>query len=102
MKELRNDVELQKKLLARVRGSDEVQVRDWLVSRSSDSRSMLFVIARVADDKPLGYLQFIEVDPVDLRADLGICLAPGNEGKGLGREALNLAIAYMKDSLKIS
>ena len=59
---------------------------------------MLRIIADRATDAALGYLQFTNIDPVDLNADLGICLAPAAQGKGLGSEALRLALADLRDT----
>jgi RimJ/RimL family protein N-acetyltransferase len=95
---LRNDVALQAKLLARALGSDESQVRQWLVHRSGKDSGILWIIADRTTDAALGYLQITGIDPEDRNADLGICLAPAAQGKGLGSEALRLALANLRDT----
>ena len=97
MMALRNDVALQAQLLARARGSNEQQVRRWLQERSSGTDSLLFIVADRGTDAALGYLQFIGIDPVDHRADLGICLARQAQGQRAGRAALTLALPYLRD-----
>jgi RimJ/RimL family protein N-acetyltransferase len=57
----------------------------------------LFIIAEKGSDVPLGYIQFVEMEPIDQTAKLGICLSPGAQGKGLGREVLLLALKYLYD-----
>lgn len=99
MMALRNDVALQAKLLSRARGSNESQVRKWLEDRSTQTGSMLFIAAHVTTDAPLGYLQFTGIDPLDLNADLGICLATTAQGRGMGSEALRLAFSKLRKDL---
>ncbi|MCM5679385.1 GNAT family N-acetyltransferase [Schlegelella sp. S2-27] len=93
----RNDVALQAQLLARARGSNEAQVREWLRERACGS-NLFFVVADRHTDAALGYLQFTGLDSVDRRADLGICLAPEAQGRGAGSEALRLAFAYLRET----
>jgi diamine N-acetyltransferase len=94
----RNDVALQAQLLARARGSNEAQVREWLRERTTGTGNLFFVIAKRDDDTAIGYLQFTGFDPVDRRADLGICLAPAAQGQGAGTEALRLVLPYLRDT----
>lgn len=95
--ELRNDVALQAQLLARARGSRPEQVREWLQGRSSQSDRMLFIIAETQDDKTLGFIQLSDLDTVDRRADLGICLTVQARGRGVGGEAITLFTDYLRD-----
>ncbi|MFM1989533.1 MAG: hypothetical protein RJA99_2490 [Pseudomonadota bacterium] len=91
---LRNDPSLQSLLLSRVRGSHPDQVRDWLRQRSASASGMLCVVADAADDRALGWIQLSGLDDPDGRAELGICLAPDGQGRGLGREAVSLLVAH--------
>jgi RimJ/RimL family protein N-acetyltransferase len=93
--ELRNDIKLQSLLLSRVRGSNPDQTRQWLQQRGSSSDSLLFIVADKEKDVPLGYIQFVDIDPIDRTAKLGICLSRENQGKGIGHEALLLAFTYL-------
>lgn len=90
----RNDVALQAQLLARARGSNEAQVREWLRERTAGT-NLFFIVADRHTDAALGYLQFTGFDPVDSRADLGICLGSEAQGRGVGSEALRLAFVYL-------
>lgn len=98
MMALRNNVALQAKLLSVARGNNELQVRQWLENRSGGSDKMFFVIGHSSDNAPIGYLQLINIDPIHLNAELGICLAPQVQGKGLGTEALNLALHMLANN----
>jgi len=89
---LRNDIDLQAQLLARVRGSNAEHVLSWLKDRAD---RLFFIIADIASDVALGYLQIADLDTVDRRGDLGICLSPGACGRGLGGEAIGLACDYL-------
>jgi diamine N-acetyltransferase len=95
---LRNSVDLQAQLLARARGSDDAQVHRWLQDRSSGIDSLLFIIANRQSNSALGYMQFAGLDPIDRRAELGICIAPAAQGQGLGKEAIALALPYLRDT----
>lgn len=98
LRNMRNDVLLQAQLLARPRGSDENQVREWLKGFSGASDSFIFILADPVDDTALGFLQFKNTDFVSRNSELGICLAPNAQGRGIGSEVLALAGAYMHDT----
>jgi len=93
---LRNDVSLQAQLLSRARGSDEAAVRTWLERKAAEPTTLFWVVADAASDAALGYLQFTGMDPIDRTANLGICLAPNAQGRGLGTEALAAAIDCLR------
>ena len=90
----RNDVALQRQLLARVRGSSVDQVREWARERSRGPSSLLQVIATREADQPIGYVQLVGIDDLDQCGDMGICIEPRSQGAGVGREVLSLLIAH--------
>jgi RimJ/RimL family protein N-acetyltransferase len=92
---LRNDVATQAQLLARARGSDPVQVREWLHARAASADRIFFVIADRETDRCLGFLQVADFDTVDRRAEFGICLSTTTRGQGKGGEALTLAMQHL-------
>lgn len=92
----RNDVALQSQLLARVRGSSIDQVRQWAQERSRGETSLMWVIATCEGDRAIGYVQLVGLDDLDQCGDLGICLEPGSQGAGVGREVLSLLIAHVR------
>jgi RimJ/RimL family protein N-acetyltransferase len=93
--ELRNNIKLQSQLLSRVRGSNIDQTRQWLRRRGAGSNNLLFIVADRETDTARGYIQFIDIEPVDKTAKLGICLSPEIQGKGIGSEVLLLALQYL-------
>ena len=95
--ELRNDVALQAQLLARARGSRPEQVREWLQSRSCQQDRMLLIIADCQDNQAQGFIQLNELNLIDRRADLGICLSAQARGRGLGGQAIGLLAQYLRD-----
>ena len=95
--ELRNDVALQAQLLARPRGSRPQQVREWLEGRSRQDDRMLFIIADCRDDLAQGFIQLNELDLIDRRAELGICLSAQARGRGVGGHAIALLADYLRD-----
>lgn len=95
--EMRNDLALQAQLLARTRGSNTPQVRQWLQDRSADPQGLLLIVAHRHDDRTLGYLQLSDISGIDRRAELGICLHAQAQGHGVGREALTLVQPYLRE-----
>ena len=95
---LRNNVALQAQLLAHARGSDAAQVREWLQRRSDGLDGRLWVVADRASDEALGYVQITGLEPVDRRAELGICLAPQAQGRGRGRETLGALLPHLRNT----
>jgi RimJ/RimL family protein N-acetyltransferase len=92
---LRNDVATQAQLLARARGNDPIQVRDWLHARTAHSDRIFYVIALRDTNHCVGFLQVVDFDPVDRRAEFGICLLSETRRRGFGGEALELAMAHL-------
>jgi diamine N-acetyltransferase len=95
--EMRNDVPLQALLLARARGSDAARVREWITARNSGN-SVVLVVADAADDRAIGYVQAQDIDREDGRADVGICLSPAAQGRGLGTEALRGFMRHLAET----
>ena len=95
--EMRNDLALQAQLLARARGNNTPQVRQWLQDRSADPQGLLLIVASRDDDRTLGYLQLSDISGIDRRAELGICLQGQARGQGKGREALTLVQPYLRE-----
>ena len=92
---LRNDVATQAQLLSRARGANATQVQDWLDTRTADPNGIFFVIADLVNDDTLGFLQVINFETVDGRAELGICLVKTARGQGVAGEAILLAINHL-------
>ncbi len=56
---------------------------------------MFFVVARREDDTALGFVQVLGLDLVSGVGELGICLAPEAQGRGIGAEAMGLLESYL-------
>ncbi|CAN5672582.1 N/A [soil metagenome] len=90
---LRNDLSLQRRLLARGRPNGEDRVREWVQRVSNAADSAFFVVADLQDD-PLGFVQLTAMDLVDGHAHLGIALVEEGRGRGHGAEAVQLVASY--------
>lgn len=93
--ELRNNTALQGQLLARVRGSNQGQVRKWLEQRASQDDGLFFVVAKSEDNAPLGFIQISDIDLTDRHANLGICLAKEACGAGRGVQAIKMVCTHL-------
>jgi diamine N-acetyltransferase len=96
--ELRNNVRLQAQLITRARGSSINDVREWLLKRKTSPEFLIFAIAESQSDDCVGYIQFDKLSLVDRRVELGICIAPARQGKGIGSEVIELSKGYLRDA----
>lgn len=88
--EMRNDIDLQKLLLAKPRPNTMQRVKEWLSRRMSDSTVLFFIIASKNDNRCLGFVQLMMINTHHGTAQLGIALRPNACNQGAGREALTL------------
>ena len=62
-------------------------------------RQLRLMITLSSDGTPVGTVDFINFDPLNNRAELGLFIASEHRGRGLGREALELLTAYARDHI---
>ncbi|MCX7562339.1 GNAT family protein [Xanthomonadaceae bacterium XH05] len=94
---LRSDAALQAKLMARTTPDSARRVGEWLARRAAQPDTLLYVIAARGDDAVLGYLQAASLDMFHGHCELGICLSPEAQGRGIASAALELLYAYLRD-----
>ena len=63
------------------------------------SRQLRLMITLCAGAAPIGTVDFIDFDPLNNRAELGLLIAPGCQGHGYGRRALRLIKQYARDHI---
>ena len=62
-------------------------------------RQLRLMITTPTDGSPVGTVDFLNFDPLNNRAELGLFIASEYRGKGLGRQALELLTAYARDHI---
>lgn len=62
-------------------------------------RQLRLMITSNADGAPIGTIDYLNFDPLNNRAELGLFIAAEQRGKGLGRQALELLTAYSRDHI---
>jgi diamine N-acetyltransferase len=62
-------------------------------------RQLRLIIAMTENDHPVGTVDFLNFDPLNNRAELGLFIEKDMRGKGLGRQALDLITVYSRDHL---
>ncbi len=62
-------------------------------------RQLRLMITTPTDGSPVGTVDFLNFDPLNNRAELGLFIASEFRGKGLGRQALELLTAYARDHI---
>ena len=92
---MRNDLSLQRQLMAHPRGNSLDQVKDWLASRTESSEGVFLVIASLISGEIVGYIQAVGMCHINGIARIGICIVPDSQGKGFGREAIMLLESYL-------
>ena len=92
---LRNDLSLQRQLLAHGRPNSIDRVREWAQRVSGAPDAVLFVVADLAD-APIGFVQISGMDLIDGHGWLGIALADEGRGQGHGQEAVELVAGYAR------
>lgn len=99
---MRNDIQLQRELMARARGSSIGATRAWLERRTVAPLDMLLIIASPADDSTVrGFIQLAEGDETLRSAALGICVLPQWQGHGIAADALMLLSEHARDVLSL-
>ncbi|HEY4378329.1 MAG TPA: GNAT family protein [Acidimicrobiales bacterium] len=93
---LRNDLALQRQLLARPRPNSAGRVREWVDRVSAREDAVFFVIADLAD-QPLGFVQVVGIDTVNGHGSLGIALVVDARGAGHGPEAIAMVGTYLRE-----
>lgn len=97
---LRNDIDLQRLLMAQARPNSVERVRQWLTDRSARDDMVFFVIADDRDEA-VGYIQVAGIDRVHGHGDLGICLSQPAQGHGVAAEACRLLEQYLTETLAL-
>ncbi len=62
-------------------------------------RQLRLMISLAGDGTPVGTIDFLNFDPLNNRAELGLFIAAEHRGKGLGHQALELLTAYAREHL---
>lgn len=97
---MRNDIALQRELMARARGSSIAATRTWLERRTAQPLDMLLILASPADEATVrGFIQLSGGDATLRTAMLGICVLPPWQGSGTATDALSLLFAHARDVL---
>jgi RimJ/RimL family protein N-acetyltransferase len=98
---MRNDLRLQRQLMAQPRGNSLDQVKDWLHARTKLADGLFLIIACKSSDQVVGYVQVVGIDFLNGLGTLGICIAPASQGKGYGSEAITLLECYLRDVFRL-
>ena len=62
-------------------------------------RQLRLMVAKADDGTPVGTVDFLNFDPLNNRAELGLFIAKEYRGRGLGLRALHLLTAYARDHI---
>lgn len=62
-------------------------------------RQLRLMVTLIEDGTAVGTVDFLNFDPLNNRAELGLFIDKAHRGKGLGRQALELLTAYARDHI---
>lgn len=99
--QMRNDIPLQRLLMARAVPETRDNVLSWLKKKSKDKDSVFLLIALDSDDSAIGYVQANRIDLENGKADFGICIAQNAQGKGFGLQSCELFHEHLKSEFGI-
>lgn len=94
--ELRNELSLQEMLIVLPMPNSTFKVRKWLQDKFDNSDNMFFVISDLVSNIPYGYIQIINIDLFNKRAEIGVCIIEKYQGMGFFKEAYFLIERFLK------
>lgn len=94
---MRNDVGLQRMLLADPRPNSVEDVECWVHRRGADSGSFFAIIAQTADDRCVGFVQVVGRQPPHQVGSLGIAIQHEFSGRGYATEAISVTESHLAD-----
>lgn len=62
-------------------------------------RQLRLMVTLACDGTPIGTIDYLNFDPLNNRAELGLFIHSDHRGKGLGRQALEMLTNYSRDHL---
>jgi len=98
---LRNDIDLQAMLMSRAKTNNSVKLDSWLNQKICDNNTVFFVVADSVENFPVGYIQLVNLDLINRKCELGICIAQEYQGKGYATDSFNLLENYAKGIFNI-
>lgn len=98
---MRNDVELQTKLMSIARPNTPQRVEDWLTRRMADDHGLFFIVAERETNVCLGFIQIVNVNFFHGTGSLGIALHESCRGHGFGAEAIELCERYAQQQFRL-
>ncbi|MCF0181054.1 MAG: GNAT family N-acetyltransferase [Muribaculaceae bacterium] len=63
------------------------------------TRALRLMIETTEDHEPVGTIDFFNFDPLNNRAEMGMFIAEGFRGRGLGRMAIDLLLDYAQNHI---
>jgi len=77
------------------RPTDQARFDHWFGGIPNDNTRVVFTIRAKADVRLMGYVQIINIQPVMRSAEIGMLIGdPQDRGKGVGQEAMRLALTF--------
>jgi|GEM_PF-931061 len=76
---------------------------DFWLNAGGDPRRIFMAVRRTGRAEIAGYVQITAIESIHRSANLGILIGrPEDRGRGLGREAMELTIAFCRDHLNLT
>ena len=77
--------------------------RDFWLNPMGDPRRIFMAVRRIGRAEIAGYVQITAIEPIHRSANLGILIGRVEDrARGLGREAMELTIAFCRDHLNLT
>lgn len=99
--EIRNDIALQKQLMAYPTINSDKDVHRWIDKRINEKNTIFMIIADKITDTCIGFLQLININNINKYGELGIAIHENYQNKGYGKIAIKLFIERINKIYKI-
>lgn len=94
--EIRNDIALQKQLMAKPSVNSVNDVKLWIEKRYDEKDTLFLIIADNASNQCVGFLQVVNIDKINNSGELGIGIHQKYQNKGYGKKAISLLIKKLQ------
>jgi RimJ/RimL family protein N-acetyltransferase len=97
----RNDPDVYQTLGGHYAGMSRADIRDWIEHHRANIGDFVVVLATADDDRCVGHAGLYQIDYRKGKAELGVAIAKGHWGKGIGTGVLKELVSYAFGELRL-
>jgi RimJ/RimL family protein N-acetyltransferase len=98
-----NESDVMKNIGGGLYNNNIIACKEWFENKLKNDRSALYIIVKHDGDEPIGYFEFMEIEPVHRTATFCVFIGDeANRGKGYGTQAVRLGVKFGFDVLNLN